>query len=67
MGTLNSTRVIDVVEALHRDADASDHEHVEAMQARIAARRVDQDFGRGSAFVTWTSTPIERNASADRV
>jgi predicted O-methyltransferase YrrM len=37
MDTLNSTRVVDLLAALHRDAEAADHEHVEAMMAKIAA------------------------------
>ena len=37
MNTLNSTRVVDLLEALHRDAEAADREHVEAMMAKIAA------------------------------
>jgi predicted O-methyltransferase YrrM len=37
MNTLNSSRVADLLEALHRDAEASDHELSQAMQARIAA------------------------------
>ncbi|TGX52250.1 methyltransferase [Sphingomonas gei] len=37
MNTLNSSRVADLLEALHRDAEASDREHFEAMQAKIAA------------------------------
>lgn len=37
MNTLSSTRVADLLEALHRDAEAADREHVEALQARIAA------------------------------
>jgi predicted O-methyltransferase YrrM len=37
MDTLNSARVIAVLEALHRDAEASDRDHVAAMQAKIAA------------------------------
>jgi predicted O-methyltransferase YrrM len=37
MNTLNSTRVLDLLEALHRDAEAADREHVEAMMTKIAA------------------------------
>lgn len=37
MDTLNSARVIALLDALHRDAEASDRDHVEAMQAKIAA------------------------------
>jgi predicted O-methyltransferase YrrM len=37
MNTLNSPRVADLLEMLHHDAEVADHEHVEAMQAKIAA------------------------------
>ena len=37
MNTLSSPRLADLLETLHRDAEAADREHVEAMQAKIAA------------------------------
>jgi predicted O-methyltransferase YrrM len=38
MNTLSSPRVADLLDALHRDADAADREHYEEMQARITAQ-----------------------------
>ena len=37
MNTLNSPRLADLLERLHLDAETADHDHVEAMQAKIAA------------------------------
>ena len=37
MNTLGSSRVADLLNALHQDADASDHEHSAAMKAKIEA------------------------------
>lgn len=37
MNTLTNPRVSDLLAALHRDAETSDHAHIEEMQARIAA------------------------------
>lgn len=37
MNTLSSPRLTDLLERLHGEADAADREHVEAMQAKIAA------------------------------
>lgn len=37
MNTLSSPRLADLLERLHSEADAADREHVEAMQAKIAA------------------------------
>jgi len=37
MNTLNSSRVAELLQALHGEAEAADREHVEAMQAKITA------------------------------
>ncbi|TCM08944.1 MULTISPECIES: class I SAM-dependent methyltransferase [unclassified Sphingomonas] len=37
MNTLSSPRLADLLERLHGEVDAADREHVEAMQAKIAA------------------------------